>query len=93
MFANGGLLTLDGVQNTDMSTFAKVSIVNVTNDFTIDPGTSGTASGGTFTNTFAAVPEPFTSALAGLGLALVGAVKVCASGRSKKAHKGAITNA
>ena len=72
---NGSLLTLDGVQNSDSGTFAKVSFVNVTDDLTIDPGTGGTAKGGTLTNSFTAVPEPVTSALTGLGLALAGGLK------------------
>ncbi len=68
----GSLLTLDGIQNTDMSSIGGASFVNVTDDFTIDPGTAGTASGGTLTNSFTAVPEPITSTLMGLGLALAG---------------------
>ena len=72
---NGGLTTVDGVQNTDMSTFGAVPFLNVTDDFQLDSG-GGTASGGTLTNSFTAVPEPVSTALVGLGLALAGALKV-----------------
>ena len=75
MSANGSLVTLDGVQNMDSSSFSKVSSLAVTDDLTIDPGLSGTASGATLTNSFTAVPEPLTSTLAILGFALVGALK------------------
>jgi hypothetical protein len=72
---NGGLTTVDGVQNTDMSKFGGVTFLNVTDDFQLDSG-GGTASGGTLTNSFTAVPEPLSTALVGLGLALAGALKV-----------------
>jgi hypothetical protein len=70
--ASGSLVTLDGIQNTDSAGFSKVSFINVTNDFTLDGGTGGTASGGTFSDSFAAVPEPVSVALTGLGLMLAG---------------------
>jgi hypothetical protein len=59
-----GLVTLDGFQNSDDTPLGSPSFVNVTDDFTVDGGTEGTASGGTFTDQFqakaasAAVPEP-----------------------------------
>jgi hypothetical protein len=84
--ANGGLLTLDGLQNSDMGTFAGVSLLNVTDDFIIDPGTAGTASAGSLTNSFTAVPEPFSTALAGIGLTLAGLMKVRAA-RAKQENK------
>ena len=74
--ANGSLLTLDGTQNMDSATFSKIATLAVTDDLTFDPGLSGTATGGTFTNSFTAVPEPLTSALAVFGFALVGALRV-----------------
>lgn len=74
------LLTLDGVQNTDMSPIGMVGFLAVTNDLIIDPGTAGTASAGTFTNSFTAsltaVPEPVSTALAAVGLALAGILKI-----------------
>ena len=70
--ANGGLTTLDGIQNTDMATFGKVPFLNVTNDLEFD----GPATGGTLTNSFTAVPEPMPTALAGFGLLFVGAMRV-----------------
>jgi hypothetical protein len=86
-FANGALLTLDGgVQPSDNSQFAGVSFLNVTDDFTIDPGVIGTATGGTLTNSFTAVPEPVSFTLTGLGLALAGALKVRSS-RAKQESK------
>jgi hypothetical protein len=65
----GSLLTLDGIQNSASSTLGPVSLLNVTNDFTISGGTAGSASGGVFTNSFAAVPEPASILFTGLGLA------------------------
>ena len=73
--SNGALVTLaiDGFsQNTDSAGFSKVSFINVTNDFTISGGTAGTASAGTFIDSFAAVPEPAGIALTGLGLIFSG---------------------
>jgi len=67
---NGAIVTADGFQNSDSAGFSKVPFINVTDDFTLDGGTLGTASGGTFTNSFTAVPEPVSIALAGLGLIL-----------------------
>lgn len=84
--ANSSLSTVDGALNTDMAGFAAVNMLNVQNDFVIDPGTMGTASGGTFTNSFSAVPEPFTSALTGLGAALVGVLRIRAL-RAKQESK------
>lgn len=58
------LLTLDGVQNSDNTSLGSVSSVAVTDDFTVDGGTAGTASGGKFTDAFSAqssvatTPEP-----------------------------------
>lgn len=73
---NSSLSTVDGALNTDMASFGSVMMLNVTNDFVVDPGLSGTASGGTFTNSFTAVPEPFTSALTGLGVALLTVTRI-----------------
>jgi hypothetical protein len=58
------LLTLDGIQNSDSAPLGAVSSVAVTDDFTLDGGTAGTASGGQFTDAFTATstvtttPEP-----------------------------------
>ncbi len=58
------LLTIDGVQNTDMTPLGSPTLLSVTDDFTLDGGTAGTAAGGTFTDQFlaqtapTAVPEP-----------------------------------
>jgi hypothetical protein len=74
----GSLLTLDGVQQTDQSSFASVPFVNVTNDFELDGGSSGSATGGTFTNQFtagAAVPEPGSWLLAGFGICCLALLK------------------
>jgi hypothetical protein len=68
------LLTLDGVQNTDSATLLAPSFLDVTDDFTLDPGTAGSASGGVFTDQFTAsttVPEPrMTILLGAIGFAL-----------------------
>jgi hypothetical protein len=62
------LLTLDGIQNTDSTPLSALSSLSVTDDFTLDPGPSGSASGGVFTDQFTAsttVPEPKMSVLLG----------------------------
>lgn len=68
------LLTLDGVINTDSTGLSALSFLSVTDDFTLDPGLAGSASGGVFTDQFTAsttVPEPkMTLLLGALGLAL-----------------------
>jgi hypothetical protein len=71
----GSLLTLDGIQQTDQSAFASVPFVSVTNDFELDGGLAGTATGGTFTNQFAAVPEPASWLFIGLGLCCMASLK------------------
>ena len=55
------LLTLDGIQNTDNTSLGAVNSVAVTDDFTLDGGTAGTASGGKFTDTFTAQTSVVTS--------------------------------
>jgi hypothetical protein len=65
---NGALVAVDGVQQGDSASFAKVPFIDVTNDFTLEGGTAGSATGGQFTDTFAAVPEPASLALVGFGL-------------------------
>jgi hypothetical protein len=74
----GSLLTLDSVQQTDQSSFASVPFVNVTNDFELDGGLSGSATGGTFTNRFTAgatVPEPSTWLFVGFGICCLALLK------------------
>ena len=66
----GSLLTLDGIQNQDSTAFGPASLLSVTDDFTFDGGLAGSASGGTITDRFSAVPEPFSYLLTDLGLAL-----------------------
>lgn len=66
----GSLLTLDGVQNGDSTALGPVGLLSVTDDFTLDGGLAGSASGGTITDRFSSVPEPFTYLLTGLGFAL-----------------------
>jgi PEP-CTERM motif len=81
----GTLLTLAGTQNQDSTSFGPVNLLSVTDDFTLDGGLAGSASGGTMTNRFTAVPEPATFFVAGMGLALAAA---CASlsGRKEGNH-------
>ncbi len=70
--ATGTLLTFDGIQNTDQTSFAGTTLLSITDDFVLDGGTAGSASGGMFLDQFAAtsaVPEPngiFLLAAAGL---------------------------
>jgi hypothetical protein len=69
----GSLLTLAGALSSDSAAFGGASFLNVTNDLTFDAG-AGTATGGTFSNSFAtvsAVPEPVSTALTGLGLTVL----------------------
>lgn len=72
----GTLLTLDGIQQNDQNSFGGASFLNVTDDFTLDGGLAGSATGGIITDQFTATagtatPEPVSVALAGLGLAFV----------------------
>jgi hypothetical protein len=76
-------LTIDGALNSSQTPLAALSFLSVTDDFTIDPGTFGSASGGIFTDTFTAgtttgttVPEPQPAVFFGvLALALAVARK------------------
>lgn len=55
------LAALDGFQNSDQTPLAALAFLSVTDDFTLDGGTAGGASGGWFADQFktgAAVPEP-----------------------------------
>lgn len=63
----GSLLTLDGVQNTDATSFSAASFLSVTDDFTVDGGLAGSASGGTLSNQFSTVPEPGSILLTAAG--------------------------
>jgi hypothetical protein len=54
------LVTLDGIQNTDMTALGSPTLLSVTDDFTVDGGTAGTAAGGTFTDQFLAQTAPST---------------------------------
>jgi hypothetical protein len=74
--------TIDGAINSSLTSFTALSFLSVTDDFTIDPGTVGSASAGIFTDTFTAgttatpVPEPQSTVLfAVLALALAVAAK------------------
>lgn len=71
----GSLLTLDGVQNQDSTTLDPPLYVNLTDDITLDGGLAGSATGGTFTDQFTAVPEPGGFFIAGLGLIFAIALK------------------
>lgn len=64
----GSLLTLDGIQNSNSSPLSPASLVSVTNDFTVDGGTAGSAAGGTFADSFTATPEPASLFMAALGI-------------------------
>jgi hypothetical protein len=52
----------DGVQNSDATALSSPTLLSVTDDFTVDGGAAGTASGGIFTDQFqaevASTPEP-----------------------------------
>ncbi|MGA8026016.1 MAG: hypothetical protein WB992_02650 [Bryobacteraceae bacterium] len=74
----GNLTTLDGVQNYDSSAYGAGTPLSVTDDFDLDGGLGGSASGGTFTDGFTAVPEPFSFLLTGIGIALAAGLKLFA---------------
>lgn len=80
----GSLLTLDGVQNQDSTALGPVSFIDVTDDLTLDGGLMGSASGGTITDRFSAVPEPFDYCLTGLGLALGLGAKLTSARRNRR---------
>jgi hypothetical protein len=64
----GSLLTLDGIQNTDATSYNRASMLSVTDDLTIDGGLTGSASAGTLSNQFNTVPEPRAALLTGVGV-------------------------
>lgn len=66
----GSLLALDGVTNQASSSFSRTSFLSITDDFTLDGGLAGSASGGTFADSFTAVPEPSVFLLTALGITL-----------------------
>jgi len=65
-----GLVLLDGFLNSDSTPLGSPTLVSVTDDFTLDGGTAGTASGGTFSDQFeaAVVPTPEPRGALPLGL-------------------------
>jgi hypothetical protein len=79
--ADPAQVTIDGALNSSQTPLTALSFLSVTDDFTIDPGTFGTASAGTFSDTFTAgatstVPEPKSTVFFGvLALALAVAMK------------------
>jgi hypothetical protein len=73
---SGSLLTLDSIQNSDQSSLGPVSFIGVTNDFTLDGGLAGSASGGSFADSFAATPEPASLLLGGLGILLTITIRI-----------------
>ena len=72
----GSLLTLSGVQSQDSTSFRLVTLLSVTDDFTLDGGSAGSASGGMLANRFTAVPEPAAFFVTGMGLALAAALRL-----------------
>ena len=74
--AAGSLLTLDGIQNSNESPLGPASFVSVTNDFTVSGGTAGSASGGTFVDSFTATPEPASLFMTALGMVVATTVRM-----------------
>lgn len=75
----GTLLGWDGVQNTDQTTIPGSAFLNITDDFVLDGGMAGSATGGTFEDQFTgttAAPEPGVFLLTACGLAVVGLRKL-----------------
>jgi hypothetical protein len=71
----GALTAVDGVQNSDSAAFAPVSFLNVTDDFVVDGGVSGSAAAGTITDQFTAVPEPSPMWFLGIAVAIAAGYK------------------
>ena len=91
--APGTLLTVDPIQLADQSLFSSTSPVSITNDFILDGGTVGSASGGVFTNSLTAsssssTPEPSSIWLSG-GALLIAAF-VCK--RYSKPLRGVVSD-
>jgi hypothetical protein len=80
----GSLLALDGVQNQASTVLGPSSFIDVTDDFTLDGGLAGSASGGTITDRFSAVPEPFSYFLTGLALTLGLGAKLSYARRNRR---------
>lgn len=80
----GSLLALDGIQNQDSTVLGPASLISVTDDLTLDGGLLGSASGGTITDRFSAVPEPSSYFLTGLGLTLGLGVKLTSARRNRR---------
>lgn len=66
----GSLIALDGVQNQDSQSFSPAGLLSITDDFTLDGGLAGSASGGDITDRFTVVPEPSGFVFTALALAL-----------------------
>ncbi len=84
----GSLLTLSGVQNQNSTSLGSVTLLSVTDDFTVDGGLSGSASGGTMTNRFTAVPEPAAFFITAMGLVLAAALALRSQGASSFGRQG-----
>jgi hypothetical protein len=84
--STGALLTIDGVQNTDQTPLTALGFLSVTDDFELDGGTAGSATGGTFADQFtgqtSATPEPGSYFLVAAGLLLAGCLKFRFANRS-----------
>lgn len=72
----GSLLALDGVTNQAAASLPRSGFLSITDDFTLDAGLAGSASGGSITDRFTAVPEPFSFVLTALGIVLALASKL-----------------
>ncbi len=69
--SSGALVTIDGVQQTDNTSFSGPTSLSITDDFVLDSGGTGSATGGTFADQFTATgatPEPGAFLLTGTGL-------------------------
>lgn len=62
------LLTLDGIQNQDSTSFGLPQFLSVTDDLVISGGTVGAATGGTIADQFTSVPEPAAPLISAAGL-------------------------
>jgi len=72
----GTLVAVNGVQNTDSAQFPPASLLSITDDFVVDGGTAGSASGGMFTDRLTAIPEPSSAWLIAIATAFATSLRL-----------------
>jgi len=77
----GALVAVNGIQNTDSAQFTPASLISITDDFVVDGGTAGSATGGTFADRLSAVPEPSSGFLFAIATAAAVSLQLSLSKR------------